>query len=279
PPTKKPYTGPPLIVFASNRGGNPQATELYLIDPQSGEITPLNTGVETAVLPSWSPDGSTIAFAQALKWHIYTVSADGSDLFQVTDFSSNNPDWAPDGSRLVFQSDARNEPKDTPDIYLIDPNGENLTEILDDPEPADFSPRWSPDGSRILFVSNRNGPYSIFLMDPDGANIEEVIPGGKSPVTYGAWSPDGERIAFVYGSGSRAEIYIVDKNGDPDTAVRLTKDDFQDSHPSWSPDGSQLVFASNRSGNWDLWLINADGSDLRQLTDDEYYDGDPDWGP
>jgi len=49
--------------------------------------------------------------------------------------------------------------------------------------------------------------------------------------------------------------------------------------PSFSPDGKQIVFASNMSGSWELWTINVDGTNLVQLTDDEYYDAFPDWSP
>lgn len=61
--------------------------------------------------------------------------------------------------------------------------------------------------------------------------------------------------------------------------MRLTNDKFSNTAPSFSSDGEKIVFASNRSGNWDLWIVNADGSELTQLTDDEYYDGFPDWSP
>lgn len=277
-PTLTPYAGAPRIVFSSNRGDDPDKVDLFLIDPESLEITPINTGFEAAVLPSWSPDGNSIAFAIRDVWNLYTIHADGTNLTQVTDFRSNNPDWSSDGSRLVFQSDHQNEPQDTPDIYLININGQNLTEILDDPDVVDYSPRWSPDGSRILFISARTGKPEVFVMNPDGSDVTQITD-SRDPVRMAVWSPEGERIAFVYGAGTMTDLYVIDKDGSADSVVRLTADSFTDDSLSWSPDGERIVFSSNRSGNWDLWLINADGTNMVQLINDAFYDAYPDWSP
>ncbi|MBC8331863.1 MAG: PD40 domain-containing protein [Anaerolineae bacterium] len=277
-PTVAAYDGPSRIVFSSNRGDDPNKLDLYLIDPESAEITPINTGLDAAILPSWSPDGNQIAFALAGVWNLYTVYADGTNLAQVTDFRSNNPDWSPDGSQLVFQSDHQNEPQDTPDIYVWNLAEEELSELLDAPDLIDYNPRWSPDGSQILFISNNSGSMEIFYMNPDGSEITQITD-GDDPISGATWSPDGEQIVFVSGKGPNTDLYTINKDGAADSVVRLTDDEFSNTAPAYSPDGESIVFASNRSGNWDLWVVNADGSELTQLTDDEYYDGFPDWSP
>ncbi len=275
-PALEPYTGAPRIVFSSNRGDDPNKIDLYLFDTGTAEITPLKTGFDAAILPSWSPDGNQVAFAVANVWNLYTIYADGTNLTQVTDFRSNNPDWAPDASQLVFQSDHQNEPQDTPDIYVINFADSALYELLDAPEFADYGPRWSGDGSQILFISNSTGNMEIFYMNPDGSEVTQVTD-GADPVGSAAWSPDGERIVFVYGQRPATDLYIINKDGSVESVVRLTADEYTDDSPSFSPDGEQIVFSSNRSGNWDLWVVNADGTGLTQLTDDPFYDGFPDW--
>ena len=267
------------IVFVSNRGEDPNVTGLYLLDPETLTVTPLDSGFEAVVLPAWSADGTRIAFAVPDVWNLYSIQPDSTNLTQITDFRSNNPDWSPDGSRLVFQSDHQNEPENTPDIYLIDADGTNLVEILDDPEKIDYNPRWSPDGSRILFLSSRTGNMEIFTIDPDGSNPVQVTD-SKNPVSGAAWSPDGEKIVFVYGAGTATDLYVIHKDGALDSVIRLTADASSESSPSWSPDGERIVFSSDSSGNWDLWMVKADGSgEAEQLTNDEYYDAFPDWGP
>ncbi|MBN1264785.1 MAG: PD40 domain-containing protein [Anaerolineales bacterium] len=274
-PTPEPPDGNAPIVFTSNRSEDPELLDLYLLDPVSLDVTPLNTGMPS-ILASWSPDHNTIVFSEPDAWNLFTIAADGSGLTRITDFRSNNPDWSPDGSKIVFQSDFQNEPQDIPDLYTIDVSGENLSELVDAPETVDYNPRWAPDSSSILFLSNRTGNMELFLMNPDGSDITQITD-GASPVTGAAWSPDSQRIAFIYGSSTASELYIIDRGGDTGSVVRLTSDQYNDTGPSWSPDGERIVYASNHDGQLDLWVVNADGSGAVQLTNDAFVDAYPDW--
>jgi Tol biopolymer transport system component len=276
-PSPTPAPAGPRIVFVSNRGDDPNKTDLYILDVDSGQIIPLKTSFDAVVLPQWSPDGSKVLFAVPDIWNLYTVDADGSNLTQVTDFSSNNGDWSPDGTQIVFQSDAQNEPPNVPDLYVIDANGENLTEILDNPPIPDFNPRWAAGSNQIMFISGLTGNLEVFLMNPDGSGMTQVTNGG-SPIFSAGISPDGSRIVFVYPQGgSFTDLYAIDSSGDPNSVVHLTQDATSDNSPSWTSDGSKIIFSSDRSGNVDLWMVNSDGSDPVQLTNDEYIDTYPDY--
>ncbi len=276
PPTETPLPQPERIVFSSNRGDNPGELDLYILDLDTMEITPLDTGFDTAFLAQWSPDGEQVIFAIPGVWNLYTITTDGAELTQLTDFRSNNGHWSPDGSRIVFQSDHQNEPEDTPDIYIIDSNGENMVEILDTPDVPDFGPRWSPTGEQILYVSGPAGVFDIYTMNTGGSEITQITDVGNA--TSAAWSPDGNSIVFAAGA-QVVDLYIIDKDGTTESLVRLTEDEFANNAPAWSPDGEKIVFYSNRSGNLDLWTINADGTGLTQLTDDAFINFFPDWSP
>jgi len=131
-----------------------------------------------------------------------------------------------------------------------------------------------------MFISDRSGNYEIFQMNVDGSNIIQVT-NTDSPIINIDISPDGSRIAYTYAYAypQGADLYIIDKDGSPDTIVQVTDNKaaaFDDS-PTWSMDGEKIFFSSNRSGNSDLWMINADGSNPIQLTDDEYNDLFPDY--
>jgi TolB protein len=267
-----------MIVFASNRGDDPAELGLYLLDLESKQITPVETGFEACVLPKWSPDGNSILFGVMDIWNLYTVMPDGSELTQITDFRSNNADWSPDGTQIVFQSDHQNEPQDTPDIYIIDITGENLVEILDDPPNIDYSPRWSPDGKRILFISSKSGKEEMFTMNVDGSDVVQLSESADQ-VIEAVWSPDGTRIVFAYGPYGRTDLFIADADDVRTNEVRLTNDQQANMHPTWSPDGKRIVFSSTTSGSTDLWMIDADGTNLVQLTDDAFEELFPDWSP
>ncbi|MBS1249175.1 MAG: Protein TolB [Chloroflexi bacterium] len=275
PPTQATAPHPEtVIVFTSNKSDNPKVYGLYFIDVETLEITPLDTGLDNTIFPRWSPDRSQVLFALYDVWNLYTIQANGTEVTQITDYSSNNGDWSPDGSQIVFQSDHQNEPEDTPDIYITDSDGGNMVEILDEPDVVDFMPRWSPDGEKILFISGRDGGTNIYSMNTDGSEITQVTKIGF--VATADWSPDGSKIAFAAGMPT-TNIYIIDKDGNPDSLVTLTDDEFTNSSPSWTLMGEKIVFQSNRSGNYDLWIINADDTDLTQLTDGEYSDIYPNW--
>lgn len=113
-------------------------------------------------------------------------------------------------------------------------------------------------------------------MDPDGTDITQITE-GASQVNGAAWSPDSQRIVFVYGNSTDSELYIIDRDGNTNSVVRLTSDQYNDTGPSWSPDGERIVYTSNRDGQLDLWVVNVDGTGSAQLTDDEYVDAYPDW--
>lgn len=275
-PSPTPVPAGPRIVFTSNRGADPNKLDLYILDLETMEIAPLNTGLQP-ILPQWSPDGSKILFSVIDIWNLYTIGADGANLTQVTDFRSNNGDWSPDGSQIVFQSDHQNEPEDVPDLYRIDANGENLFEILDTPDVIDYSPRWSPVEDKIMFISRQTGKDEIFTIKVDGSELTKISDSG-SPVTGAVWSPDGSRIAITFGGFGKTDLYVMDPDG-ISNVVRLTQNQSTNNSPSFSPDGKQIVFASSMSGSWELWMINVDGTNLVQLTDDVYLDAFPDWSP
>lgn len=262
------------IIFISNRGDDPNHTNLYAVNPDGSDVRLIDTGFDFVANPAVSPDGNVIAFwsLDIGEELIHTINIDGTGLKQITDFNSAMPDWSPDGDRLVFQSDHQNEPKDTPDIYITDISGENLVEILDDPEIIDYAPKWSSDGESILFVTHRTGKSELFIMDLEG-NATQVTY-SEDPVIYGALSPDGQKVAFQYGGFGVTDLYVMNLDGSD--FLRLTTE-HTNSNPAWSPDGTQIVFSSDRGEFWDLWIINIDGSGLTQLTNDVFWDGAPDW--
>ena len=274
-PTPTEFAGGGQIVFASDRAGDGNLN-LWSLDPAGGNLTQITTDFTQALFPDISPDGSQIAFGSmdSGMWSIYLVNPDGSNLTQLTDFSSAVADWSPDGTRLVFNSDHDDEPTDVPDLWAMNVDGTGLVELVDEPESVDAFPKWSPDGSQILFFSDRADSHDLYVMDADGSNQTALTtdPGGE---TDGKWSPDGSRIVFTFDGTGGGDLYLI--NADGSNMEQLTEDPALDTHATWSPDSNYIVFMSERSGTFDLWRIELSTGELLQLTDDEFLNFMPDW--
>jgi parallel beta-helix repeat protein len=166
--------------------------------------------------PSWSPDGSKIAFIRTLKYKIlkynvemieylhnlYTIEADGSNpTLIMEDVTELSPVWSPDGKKIAFIK--RNVEKRGQGIFVAESDGSDYKQLTN-ASSFDYGPAWSPDGKMIAFASNRySGPdYDIFLMNSDGTNIKQLTALGAGSPT---WSPDGKMIAF----SSDYKIYVL----------------------------------------------------------------------
>lgn len=175
-------------------------------------------------------------------------------------------------------------------IYVMNADGSELTQLTHFEKAGAYDPAWSPDGRHIVFHTPALTPIgtALVIMDADGSNQrllhnpapdDEHIPPlrGEHPV----WSPDGKKIAFDRFNSLFSDIYVYDF--ETDTVQQLTN--FMGAaYPSWSPDGSQIVFNSDidyrnkdtlRFLN-DFYVINADGSGLHRLTEMGYVEN-PVW--
>ena len=230
------------------------------------------------------------------NWSIYVVNANGSSVQKVRG-SASQPALSPDGQRIAF----RNWESDNRSVSVMDVSGGNVKRLSDFLE--DGLPSWSPDGKTVVFFSRRNGDrksrihqasvengnewnvgdvrgeyptwlpsgrivyratspqISLSVMNNDGGNSTPIFPDGDA--TAPAISPDGKTILFMTKRDGNWEIYRI-VNGDTGP-TRLTTNSTNDGLPAWSPDGQTIAFATDRSGYWAIWLMNADGSNQREL--------------
>ena len=142
--------------------------EIFSVDTGDRTIRPLTDNlIAVDGGPTWSPDGSLVAFHSDLEesgvFEIYTMSPDGSSLKQLTNLGGTRwkPSWSPGGRHLVFSNLS-----DSWAIYSIGADGTELTEI--EGAGAGWQPSWSPNGEQITFSSNRDGTWVIYSMTPDG---------------------------------------------------------------------------------------------------------------
>jgi dipeptidyl aminopeptidase/acylaminoacyl peptidase len=142
----------------------------------------------------------------------------------------------------------------------------------------DVDPAWSPDGSLLAVSSGDSGNGDIFLLSPDGRRRTQVTR-SPDPEHDPAWDPCGCQLVYTRGLGDSA-LYTVRFTGTWDGEPRLLTDGPGcDQDPDVSPDGMRIAFTSCRSGSAQIYVMDADGSNVTRLTHDEGEDIDPDWSP
>ena len=199
----------------------------------------------------------------------------------VTTLTDAYPRWSPDGRLIAFQSDRTG----SHDIWLMDADGGRLLQLTDHPA-LDETPVWSPDGRWIYFASERDGELDIFRMARDGSGLTNLTrnPGADDDHPKVSWN--GELIVFnsKRHDGETYQIWIMRADGsDP---RQLTSHYDWDTYPSLSPDGRKILFRrillegpSRDRRNSEVFVMDADGTNLVNLTRHRSFDGYPDWSP
>lgn len=235
--------------------------------------------------PAWSPDGRSIVFSSTRtgKGDIYLMDADGGNLRQITSHPAYEgaPRFSPDGRFVVFEGerDGRSE------IFRAEVASGPLMQVeqLTDSVSRKLGPAYSPDGSMLAFMERTLVRWRISVLDAAGTirAVSEDAWGACRP----AFSPDG-LLAFVSTAESpKADLWFREMAGSREgRAWRFpTRPDAHNYDPAFSPDGRTLAFSSSRergaSEQWDIFLVDRNGRNLVQLTDDEGNDRFPDWRP
>jgi Tol biopolymer transport system component len=285
-PTETPSPTPPVVVARSvpsiayqSRGPGEKQWFIHVMDSDGSNRMRLIEGqAGFLAAPSWSPDGSQIAFVSDREGepNIWVMGSDGSNPVNVTEHEAkdHSPAWSPDGEWIAFASVRESLYWE---LYRMRPDGSDVQRLTWWEDASDLSPTWSPDGTRLAFASKRDGNWEIYTMDRDGGNLARLT---EHPAddTNPAWSPDGSRIAFESTRDGYAEIYLVPIIGGE--AVNISNAPFSSEHgPTWSPDGGRIAFYSDRDGEWDIYVMASDGSDVVKLTGDNSNDQVPSWRP
>ena len=174
------------IAFFSDRGfdaNDPKehSTEIYVMNADGTNPTRLTNNLAIDAWPTWSPDGTKIAFssdrAKPGNDDVYVMNADGTDVVKLTNHPKSEyfPAWSPKGDKIAFYSSREGNL----DIYIMNLDGSEQVNLTDFPSAFDESPAWSPDGTKIAFWSSRiQGYFDVYTMDPDGQNQTRIT---KSP--------------------------------------------------------------------------------------------------
>lgn len=270
--TQRPGPFGTRIAFEYKKNPTSNRKDLYVIDLDGTNLTPLTKNNLLNLSPAWSADGTYIAYTSYKRRNpdLYLMNLKtGSDEPISTRANGNlSPAFSPDGrmlaASLAFEDDG--------DIYLLDLSGKILSRLTNSPA-IDSQPTFSPDGKRMAFMSDRLGNPNIFIMNTDGTGVTRLTTEGKYNASP-AWSPAGDWIAFY--RRDDGAIWIVRPDG---SETRQLTSEGMNEDPSWSPDGRYIVFSSNRMGTYDLWVVDSVTSTQTRITDFPGDERNPSWGP
>lgn len=265
-------TSPGKIAFVSDFEEPGQIPFAYIVDPDGSNQIRLD---QCHYFLQWSPDGTRIAFC-GLEGEICIADADGTNLSKVKLSTmgyllNGGPSWSPAGAKIAVVGAFPQSPNNyIAEVYTIEVETGETKKLTDTPDIYKYGPSWSPDGRQIAFAALKSGsPDYIYMMDADGSKqrLLTTVPQLGGPIS---WSPDGKKIMYVSRIGERGygEIYLVDV--EDGTSINLTNSpDIHDCDPAWSPDGRKIAFCSGKYGEEQVHVMDADGSHLIKLTDEE----------
>jgi Tol biopolymer transport system component len=291
------------VVFYKRAGGGPAPLEktfsrnpnydLRITGPMPA-FSPSGRQFVTGGAPSANPAGSSLTL---------TTVDTGQSKVLYRDKTRNvlAGAWTPDGKRIVFgigrfaaffdgfHSEFL-KPGDRVEggaqVAMINADGTGFTELTSGSGNNAF-PSFAPDGKRIVYRTFSNGKYGLRLLDLKTKAVTALTDGYDN---FPLWSPRGDLIMFARLAGGTYDVYTIRPDGT--SLKRLTNGKGNDAHMAWSPDGEYILFASSRMGFKDealytdapqpygeIFVMRYDGTQVEQLTDNQWEDGTPAWQP
>lgn len=301
PPTATPTRPPPTatspprrpdlapsdrLVFSSNRdvpgrkgGATGENREIYSVRADGSGLARLTAEPGYDGQPVWAPGGNRIAFVSERtgKRQVWLMGADGANPRRLTDHPAGaaNPDWSPDGRLIAYEAGSEGRT----DLWTIPAAGGEPVRLTSGPGP-ESAPVWSPDGKRLAYMAELGGFWQVWVMDADGLGREQLT-GGPVDHRYPRWTPDGRRILYntrtPAASSELGQIYAMDADGARPHPL-THQDEGRNGMAFPSPDGRYVAFNSDREdGNFEIYTMRPDGSEVRRVTRALGDDFDPAW--
>ena len=302
------------IVFASDRHADANNNyEIFTMTSSGRNLTRLTNHTSADRHPRWSPDGNKIVFVsnrdRQNPWdnNIYVMNSDGTGLVQLTShaYDENYPSWSPDGTQIIYsrQREIRGHVQPTTyELWVMNSDGTNqhLWRTVD--TMSMMWPDWSSDGRNIVYSWYFCSPLPI-ISDYGEIWKRNIAGWGSTSAELSSYfysvapahpsiSPDRSKIVYDDLIDGYRKLFVVTMSIDFPSLAGVHQDVYYDGsfcgavmcskvtqmmQPRWSSDGNYIVAAGVISKNWEIIKMNADGTNIRQITSNSATDVDPDW--
>lgn len=250
-------------------------------DGRDESLSPVYEYVSSA---SASPDKAKLAFAGSSTEHInwgpelFLMNIDGNNLVQLT-HQPDDPEvegfsWSPNGQKLAFTGKVNNT---KPNIYTVNTDGSDLTQITDGENTYDYPPIWSSDRKKLIFKRREGESNDIYIMNTDGSELRNITNTPNIREGGPSLTSDGSKIRYSVNEDGMYKLYTSNLDGsDKKLIFQMQTDDILSF--SWSPDRTKILYSQIFYGHdddipldevdWgtDIYVMNADGSNPVQLT-------------
>jgi len=234
----------------------------------------------------------------ANRTEVKSIARAMTDHKKEKNYLNVSPAISPNGDKMVFLSDREGKQS----IYLYDViESKVIRKLVEGEASVNFeelhwlSPgmSWSPDGRKVTFAAKAGDQDALYIYDTETDKTRQ-FKFNLDGIFSADWSPLGDKIAFVGNNNGASDIYLFDVASD--TITNITRDVFSETYPAWSKDGQSIVFVSDRGAhtsgmpeeqrfdislhnfeNTDIYLMRADGTDIRRITTDENRDSEPEF--
>lgn len=241
------------------RGTSGAQDSIWVMRADGSDKAQLTDGSTPDAHPTWSPDGTRIAFVRSQQ--IWTMDADGTDqaLFHADGgWAMGQPEWSPDGTTIAF---TRSDQAAGSRIWTKPATGGVATARTAFNEKVG-RPSWSPDGSRILFWHDLGNVEGLYTMATDGSGTSLLAAGPLSAFSSYAWAPEGDRIVYSSSISGNPEVWVMDADGGNPTQVTDEGSSIDHREASWMvPPETDLTVLPDLTQGVAMSPLQLDGAD------------------